>query len=521
MRRPPLLAFTCRDGALMDNFPLRPKRAVWTSLRYWLRARMPAIIGDGASTLVSKVVSQLVQLLIFLVAARVLESAEFGLYAFSSAIVVMLVVISEGGWGEFVMKAECTDLELDQIGTLSIVAGVLVTIVGLLAAAIAWLLFGRQHEALLLVLFSCWFLPSSLYAVYDGLLVARGLLRKQAAIRIASEIAGLCVTMLGLWLGWNVFSLAAGRLISQLVCLAGSAAVLAWRPKLHLTWPFAREVLEFSSHILSNRLILFLRSYSGTLAIGSFLGLAEAGYYRVAERIVAAFSELIGEPARMLAWTLFRRAAIVIGVDGRQVRDAGPSATIFMTVLMAISTPIYLGLSLISSELIDIVLGEKWAPAAILVAILSLKQILLMPGYVTEALLSLSDNIRRMPPTLLLNAVVSVSLILLLAPFGVVAAAWGQCLASLISFLTSMHLQKNYGGLRWGRVLRKSGYLAVAVALMASAVYGLGYFAGSLSMQRVLTVLLQVISGGAIYVCTLLALEKMSGGAVSILSGRR
>ncbi|NLS00460.1 oligosaccharide flippase family protein [Rhizobium sp. P38BS-XIX] len=482
---------------------------------------MPSVVGDGASTLVSKIVSQVVQLLIFLVAARVLESEEFGLYAFSSAIVVMLVVVAEGGWGEFVMKAECTERELDQIGTISIIAGVLVTIVGLLAAAAAWLAFGREHEALLLALFSCWFLPSSLYAVYDGLLVARGMLRKQAVIRMLSEVSGLCVTMLGLWLGWNVFSLAAGRLVSQLVSLGASAIVLGWRPQIHLTWAFAREILEFSSHILSNRLIVFLRSYSGTLAIGSFLGLAEAGYYRVAERIIAAFSELIGEPARMLAWTLFRRATLVMNGEGRPVRDAGSSATVFMTVLMAVSTPIYLGLSLISADLIDIVLGDKWAPAAILVAILSMKQVLLTPGYVTEALLSLSGNIKRMPPTLLLNALVSISLILVLAPFGVTAAAWGQCLASLISFLTSMHLQQNYGGLRWGKVIRKGGYVAIAILLMATAVYGLGYLAQTVSMRRILTVLLQVVCGGGIYFGTLWILERIAGDRGSVLSIRQ
>lgn len=505
----------------MDNFPLRRKSVGWTGLRHWLRSRLPSVVGDGASTLVSKIVAQVVQLLIFLVAARVLESAEFGLYAFSSAIMIMLVVVAEGGWGEFVMKAECSARELDQVGTISIIAGMLVTIVGLAGAATAWLVFRRPHEAALLVLFSCWFLPSSLYAVYDGLLVARGLLRRQAVIRMASEIAGLCCTMLGLWLGWSIFSLVAGRLMSQLVCLGASAVVLGWFPRIYLTWPLAREILEFSRHILSNRLIVFLRSYSGTLAIGSFLGLAEAGYYRVAERIVAAFSELIGEPARMLAWTLFRRSAMVMSSDGRPVRDAGAAATVFMMVLMAISTPIYLGLSLISSNLIEVVLGDKWAPAAVLVAILSMKQVLLTPGYVTEALLSLSGNIRRMPPTLLLNALVSVSLILLLAPFGVTAAAWGQCAASLISFLTSMHLQKNYGGLGWGKVLRKSGYVMVAIALMAAAVYGLGYFAETRSMRRILTVLLQVAAGSAIYACTLLALEKMFGGAASILPVKR
>lgn len=501
----------------MDSLPLHPKISNHARLQRWLRSRLPSVIGDGAATLGSKVVSQVVQLLVFLVAARMLESAEFGLYAYSSAIVVMLVVIAEGGWGEFVMKRDCTERELDQIGTISIIAGVLVTIAGLLAATFAWLFLQQSNEAFLLVLFSCWFLPSSLYAVYDGLLVSRGLLRKQAVIRVASEVIGLCVTMFGLWAGWNVFSLAAGRLAAQLVCLGASAVMLNWYPRLYLTRSLAREILEFSGHILSNRLILFLRSYSGTLAIGSFLGLAEAGYYRVAERIIAAFSELIGEPARMLAWTLFRRSTMTSDSSGSPKRDIGASATAFMTVLMVISAPIYLGLSLISPNLIDVVLGDKWAPAAVLVTILSMKQVLLTPGYVTEALLSLSGNIRRMPPTMLLNAAVSVGLILLLAPFGVEAAAWGQCVASLVSFLTSMHLQGHYGGLGWGRVMSKSGYIAVAIVSMAATVYCLGYYAKISDMQPVLTILLQVLMGGAIYILVLAALRKLIAGRVSIL----
>jgi O-antigen/teichoic acid export membrane protein len=220
----------------------------------------------------------------------------------------------------------------------------------------------------------------------------------------------------------------------------------------------------------------------------------------------------------MLAWTLFRRSAMIPDSNGTPKRDIGASATAFMTVLMAISAPIYLGLSLISSNLIDIVLGDKWAPAAILVTILSMKQVLLTPGYVTEALLSLSGNIRRMPPTMLLNAAASVGLILLLAPFGVEAAAWGQCAAALISFLTSMHLQRNYGGLGWGRVMRKSGYIAVAILLMAATVYGLGCCAEVWNMRRILTLMLQVLIGGAIYVLVLAALKKLIGDTASILS---
>lgn len=502
----------------MDVSPLNSRPTPPSRLPRWLKLRLPSVIGDGMSTLVSKIVSQIVQLAVFLVAARVLESAEFGLYAYSSAIVILLVVIAEGGWGEFVMKTECSGEELDQIGTISIISGVLVTIVGMTIAATIGLYFNQQWEAMLIGLFSCWFLPSSLSVVYDGLLVARGQLRKQAAIRIAAEVAGLCMTMIGLWIGWNVFSLVAGRLVTQLVSLIASAVVARWYPRLRLTWGFTREILEFSRHILSNRLIIFLRSYAGTLAIGSFLGLSEAGHYRVAERIVAAFSELIGEPARMLAWTIFRRAAVVPDADGRNIRDVGGPATTFMTILMAISAPIYLGLSLVSTGLIDVVLGDKWAPAAILVAILSFKQVLLIPGYVTEPLLSLAGNIRRMPFALLINGAIAVGLIVVLAPFGVEATAWGQCVAALISFAISTHLQSRYGGLAWGRVLRDCAYVAVAIAAMAATVYLLGYLAEASALRRLSILALQVVSGGAIYVATLAVLQKMNGGAIPLFA---
>ncbi len=506
----------------MDGLPHPPSPTGRFGLPRWLRLRLPSVIGDGASTLGSKIVSQVVQLVVFLVAARVLESAEFGLYAYSSAIVILLVVVAEGGWGEFIMKTECTEDELDQVGTISIISGILITIVGFSIAAVVWFVFHQPWEGILLCLFSCWFLPSSLSVVYDGLLVARGQLRKQAAIRVASELTGLAVTMLGLWIGWNIFSLVAGRLATLLVGVFASAVVARWYPKLRLTLPFAREILEFSRHILANRLIIFLRSYSGTLAIGSFLGLAEAGYYRVAERIIAAFSELIGEPARMLAWTLFRRATVKIDANGKTTRDVGASATTFMTLLMAISAPIYLGLSLISSGLIDVVLGNKWAPAAILVTILSAKQVLLTPGYVTEPLLSLSGNIRHMPAALLLNGAISVGLIVLLAPFGVEAAALGQCLASLISFAISMHLQRNYGGLAWKRVISDCAYVAVAIAAMAATVYSLGYLAEASALRHLVTLAIQVVSGGATYVLTLAVLQKVIGIPIPIFAvGRR
>ncbi|MBB4231983.1 oligosaccharide flippase family protein [Rhizobium mongolense] len=477
--------------------------------------RLPSIVGDGAWALAAKVISQAVQLAAFIAAARLLSLEQFGFYAYSSAIAILLVVCAEGGWGEFVMKTGAAGDELDQVATLSVLSGTLVTTIGFGVAAVVAFPLHQVWESTLIAFYSCWFLPSSLSTVYDGILVARGMLRKQAFIRIVAEICGLLVTIIGLWSGWNVMSLIAGRLAMQMTSLIITALVLRWRPKLYLTWPFMIEVLNFSRHILANRLIFFLRSYSGTLALGSFLGLAEAGYYRAAERIVAAASELIGEPARMLAWTVFRQA--VAQSDAENVaKNVGAAATTFMMLLMVISAPVYLGLALVSTGLVDIALGDDWAPAAVLVAILAIKHVLVVPGLVTEPLLSLTGHIRKMPRAILLNGAVCIGLIVVLAPFGATATALGQCAAALVSFLISTRLQRRYGGLAWNRVLANCAYVAVAIAAMSATVYLLGYVAEVSAMKRLSSIALQVVAGGAIYVGALLVLHRVNGGLIPI-----
>lgn len=485
------------------TLPLRRVSSVFPS-----SLRLPHLIGDGFAALCAKVISQAAQLSIFIVAAHVLAAAEFGFFAFASSFAIFVLVVAEGGWGEFIMKGGVDKTDIDQLATLSMLSGLVATILGLSAAATMYTL-GHGWDALLIALFSSWYLPASLSTVYDGILISQGRLKSQSIIRIAAEIIGLFVAIGGLSLGWNIVALICGRLAQQLTILAASMIMLRWLPRLRLHRAYAAQVLEFSRHIVANRLVVFFRSYAGTLVVGSFLGLAEAGYYRAAERIVAAFSELMGEPARMLAWILFGRAA---GKDRGDVDRAaiGTTATTFMTVLMAISTPIYLGLALISAELIDVVLGDKWAPAAILVAILAAKQTLLIPGYVTEPLLSLSGNIHRMPKAVMLNGAISVGLIILLTPFGAVATALGQCVAAVFSFNISMRLQSREGELAWNRVLRDCGLVAIAVCAMAAAVFLFGRIAEASSLRQMSTIALQVVAGAAIYVAALAILQRWS-----------
>jgi|GEM_PF-471499 Membrane protein involved in the export of O-antigen and teichoic acid len=480
----------------------------WARLR--LRLTSPSLLGSAAWTFIAKAFSQVTQLAAFIVAARVLTSAEFGLFAYCAAFAVLLVIFAEGGWGEFVMKMPDDPDRLDQIATASILFGVVSMTVGLLGATVISFYFGEVQEAALVALFSLWLLPAALGVVYDGIMIAAGRLRMHAAIRIVADAVSLVVTVAALLYDWGVFALVAGRLVMQLTMLVGIIAVVRWLPKLRLTRSLLVELLEFSRHIVMNRLIIFVRSYSGTLAVGSFLGLAEAGYYRAAERIVAAFSEMVGEPIRVLSWVILRRVANLPEAGKGPTKEIGAAATGFIVCAMAVSVPVYIGLALMSGSLVHIVLGDAWAPAAILITLLSVKQILLIPGYLTEPLLSLSGTIRKMPAAVVTTSAISLAFILALAPFGMLAAAIAQCAGAVVSFIINVHMQSRYGATDWAGVIRRCLHPLLGVTAMVVAVALIGDVADASAAGGLAINSLQVVMGGVVYIATLTALQKLS-----------
>ncbi|WP_414125626.1 hypothetical protein [Rhizobium sp. BR 317] len=70
-------------------------------------------------------------------------------------------------------------------------------------------------------------------------------------------------------------ALAGAKIVCQLVLLFGSARAARRLPRLHVTKPILVEDMAFSRQIVGNRLVVFLASYSGTLVVGSFLGIAQ------------------------------------------------------------------------------------------------------------------------------------------------------------------------------------------------------------------------------------------------------
>lgn len=426
-----------------------------------------SVLRAGAWTAASRVLAQASQFIVFLVAVRLLSAAEFGVFAVVAAWTVILSQFSLAGWPEFVMQWAGTTRRLRQVLAVCLFVGTGFAALGVVAAHV--LPYDDDATLRLMWVLALWIPVVSLGATYAGILNLQDRLVPAAIAASLGEVANLAVSIAALLNGDGVLALAYGRLAGGLVWLLAVFALVRLWPDPRMTLAEFLGVFRFSSRIIAVRLLLNLRLYAGTLVIGFYLGAADAGYFRAAQRLVGALSEVLGEPTRVLAWSLFRAARNA--ASGPQV-DFRDTANRFFSALLVVAVPLFAVLALLAEDLVAVVLGPEWAPAVPVVRILAIAYALYASGAATEAILSLAGRIGLLPWLVAAYAVIGVAMTVIAAHWGLEATAWAQVAAAAVIFVTTMVVQFHAARIRWVEIMARIWAMPVALAVALGLAWG-------------------------------------------------
>ena len=430
------------------------------------RKSVDAVRG-GAVTALERVISQACQLAVFVVAARVLGPAEFGLFALVSACAILLMRAAEGGWAAYIMAWSGDGSVPGQVLFVALLSALGAGALGLGIGAALPALGLAWSTAELVMLFALWLALAVMSSAQKGVLIWQKRLTAAALVEIAAELVGLAVALGALFAGAGVFALVFGRLAFQSVHLAAMVALTRVYPRAGIAGQPLRDLLAMSAQLFTVRMIYHLRLYAATFVVGAFLGPAAVGFYRAGERLVSALGEVVSVPAHTLGWGLFREA-----------RDAGGGGTarfqqtagVFFPTMIALTAPVFLWVAIMAEDIVLGLLGEDWLPALPVIAILAAARLLLMPGAVTEPILTVAGEIRRLPRISVLYLVATLALVLVAAPFGLVPLAVSQLAMAGLIAATTMWLLRRYAAIDWRgfapRMLRLVPPLAVGAGIL-------------------------------------------------------
>ena len=439
-----------------------------------------------------RIVSQFAAIMTFLLCARYLTAELFGAFALASAIVMVLAQLTHVGFHEYILKERLKVQDAGSVWIFSLLFGLALGISIIFLAHPMAQLFGSPDIEKLMIWWSVTPIASAITSVLTGLAYNEERYAPVVFTTISIEILSLAVVAVFLWLDHALDAL----LIQRLLITIGPAlivwAVLSYRIPIKYDRAECWRIFHFAKHLTYSHFIGFGSNYGADMALGFVAGPAATGLYRFGARIVIAISTVSNMPLSTLAWTDFSKVKHDTQAVGRRIDNFLPAITLVAGVPLA-------GLAVIADPLITRVAPPEWQASIIVVQILALIGAVRIALTVTVGpALGVIGQERWIAIVRLVNAVFAVTAILVLARYGVTAAALSQLVPAAVIVPLSIYLLRKHAGINVWKWLRALAVGATASAAMWGGVHLASWLLNPLHTLLYLPALMVI--GAAIYI---------------------
>ena len=454
-------------------------------------------------TLIDSWGAQLLGLVIFAILANLLLPEDFGLVALAAVFVAFAQLLVDQGLGDaLIQRPRVTRSEMDTAFWVAVVTGVLLTVIGIIAAWPIAAVLGEPRLVPIIQTLSLSFVLAALNSIQIALLRREMRFRSLAVRRIVAVGGGGAVGVAIAVVDPSPWALVGQQLASAAISVLTLWTVSPWRPGFQISRADFRSLFSFGMHVVAGDVLVFLSRNVDRLLIGAFLGPVWLGFYAVGYRVLDTTQQLLASFARRLGYPVFAR----LQTDVTRLRAAYARVSRATSVLIL---PGYIGLALVAPEAIVVLFGARWAESGLVAAVLFLigpaLTIQLFSGAVLNAVGHPEITFRIRLVTTVVNVVGFFIAVLVFADIVAVAVAYvvrGYLVMPLIIWWLS----------RYASITARDQLLGMRGPLLATAVMAAVVLAVKFALVPVVppaTLLLaEVAAGGIAFLVALLAVDR-------------
>jgi PST family polysaccharide transporter len=436
-----------------------------------------------------------VQVVQYVVLARLVLPAEFGKFALAVPVLALLKALNDGGLSTAAVTGRNYDEQLasDLYVTQLVLGAVMAGAMALLAPVLAWIYDVPSLHSIGIWLALCLVLNA-------WSLQPRALLRRQlrigglAMVEIAGVVGGLVAALLVARHTTGVAVLVAAQVMNAAITAMVAVTLAPVRLRRFRGRGEFRHAVTIGWHMVGSDVLNALRHQFPALVIGLFVVLSEVGQFNRAY-------QLLSLPLLVLAPALTNFLLPLLARSRSEPERARRHVRRTLRLFLAAALPVSVWIALGPADLLAFVLGEEWRPVTgILMALspLFMVQIVAVVSMVTLVAAERSRTARRFA---FWNLGLTIAAVLATAPFGVLAMALGLSISGL---LVRAPLVVRYA-LREGTMERRE--LGEALRFIALLILGAGALLGLCQLAPVPPLVAQMaglavaaaISGGVLF----------------------
>lgn len=439
--------------------------------------------------------SQIVTWAAFLIVARLLSPADFGIVSMAVILFAYLKNVGEFGIPATVVnRRDLTGYQLAQLNTTAVFLGVTCFGVGcLLAYPLA--VFFKTPRLLPVVVLTCLALVAlGARAVPEGLLCKEMRFRWLSIAGAGCDVLAAAVTLVLALRGFAYWALVVGNLASA---VALSSLMVQARPQGFAMPRLSsiRKELIFGWHLMVSTLALSSYERLDNLTAGRTLGTAALGFYGMAWNLANVPIEKVTTLVTTVVPSYLAAEQTEPAALRRYLRG--------LTEVVAVATfPATVGLGLVARELVPLALGRKWTAAVPALEVLAAYAAFRSVVALLPKLLAAVDQARFVMWTQLAALVILPCAFYIGSHWGTVGIAWGWVAAYPFVALPLYWKTFRTIGMKFPEYFRAVRPALDGTLVMVVAVIGLNR-ALSAAEPVLLRLILEVVAGAAIYISTI------------------
>lgn len=437
-----------------------------------------------------------------LVLARLLSPSDFGVVAMAWAIISILVVISDFGLTPaLVRKQRPSQLMTNTAFWMHLTASVTLALLVVCAGAL-WIRFGDSDQLALITMSLAVVLPLGSLRLIPFAALSQAMKFRSIAMRqVIAQTAGIAVAVPVALNGFGPWALVAQYVVFAAVEVIVLTFVFPWRVRSEFSVPDAKELISFGLPAVFNRLVIAAREHGTSIIIGVGLGSFALGLWSISMQIASLVASSVNNAINAVALPSFSKVSM-----DRERLIRGFSRTVGMSAILVV--PVLIGVAAVSETAVPLVFGETWSEAAPIANLVAL-------GFAISAVqwidLNLWWSMGRPKIELglsVLSLVLTIVLLLLLMPFGLVGIASVILLRSLLIYPIRIYLLRKYAGVPLSVYRPVAGAFLAGGLMYAVVVFGVQEVSTSLEVTQWLSLALQVGMGAICYFLVSLVIQR-------------
>lgn len=319
-----------------------------------LRARVSrGLFWEGGAALIGQGLSFLVSLLL----ARLLTPEYFGLLAIANLAIQSLVFFQELGFSSaLIYRQKDVEAAANTAHWTIVTSSALLYLVAFLAAPLVAKFFHSPETMAVLRVLALTMVINSFSRVPYTLLTKELDFRKKVLPELTASLIGNLAALLLAWLGWRVWALVAGELLSALLVTLLVYLVSSWRPRFQFVRSIFRDLFGYGKHIAVSQVLIFGITNIDDMFVGRMLGQAALGQYGLAYKISNTPATNITRVVNRVTFPAYS----LLQANQERLRSAFFRQVRFVG---ALAMPIGVATVVFAHDFVYAVLNESWAPA--------------------------------------------------------------------------------------------------------------------------------------------------------------